>query len=315
MPASITPSAKNLTVRTDTWSAHGGLRGPAPGGHEGGPLLRPVTGLGAQRDVDPAGQPPGLGRDQVGLDVRRRERRLLRPGHSGGGEQPGGPLDGQDLLGQGRRRGVPDHEVHGRPLDKGPERRPVRAAGDRPGDRVRRGPVDAGPAQGLAVDPGAVVVRGLQDDRPVGDGGVQPGRVEQCSRRESGFVRSAHDPLVVGVPGRVATYLLDDLGDGAQVADGGTGELDPAPQRVHMTVAEGRQHGRDVEHLARSGGQCQRVLVERHDQAVAHRHGAGQRRRGVTGADPAAQDQVDPVAGHGPRNPVALSPRCWTSRA
>ena len=63
------------------------------------------------------------------------------------------------------------------------------------------------------------------------------------------------------------------LGHRRRVADLRPGELDATPQRVHVTVAEGRQQGAavEVDDLAGVVGERERVEVERDDAPAVDR--------------------------------------------
>jgi hypothetical protein len=186
VPASTTPSANIFTVRTDTWSATGEAAAPSRAATNSArwPVHRPGSARSATL-ARTGSRPGGRGR-QVRLDVGRREGRLLHPGDPGSGEQGAGGGQPVLLLRRGRPRRVPQHQVHRRPLDQRPHRGAVGAARHLAGRRVRRVLVDAGPPQGLAVRPDAVVVGRLQHHRPVRHGGVQPARVEPATGRELG---------------------------------------------------------------------------------------------------------------------------------
>ena len=103
-------------------------------------------------------------------------------------------------------------------------------------------------------------------------------------------------------------YDVGDLAHRRGVADLRPGELDAAPQRVHVTVAEGRQQGAavEVDDLAGVVGERERVDVERDDPPVVDGERPRARTRRVPRADGAAlEHQVD--AGH-----ESVRPRCWT---
>ena len=85
-------------------------------------VISAAFGCALQGDVDPDAQPARACRRQVGRHVLRRQGRLLGPRDTGVGEQCARPLHGVDLLVGAGRRGVPQDEVHGRPLDQRPER-------------------------------------------------------------------------------------------------------------------------------------------------------------------------------------------------
>jgi hypothetical protein len=75
---------------------------------------------------------------------------------------------------------------------------------------------------------------------------------------------------------RVGRDRGDDLVDRAGVTDGGAGQLDAAPQRVHVPVAEPRQQSAAVEvddlGAIRLG---HGLVVERDDDAVPDQSGRG----------------------------------------
>jgi hypothetical protein len=141
-----------------------------------------------------------------------------------------------------------------------------------------------------------VVVARLEQDRPVGIGGVEPGRVEERIGSERRVVGAADDPVELGMLDSEPANDLDDLGDRRRRTHLRTGELHPAPQRVHVPVAEaGHQHPTgEVDDLSRIRRQFRRRVVECDDAAVSDCCRPRLRCRRVAGEHrPPAEDHVD----------------------
>ena len=186
MPISMTPSAKNLTVRA--LDVRRALRA-APGGGEDRDLLRPPARLGPQRDVHPDGEPAFGGCGQVDRNVLRQEGRLLGPGDAGRRQQ--GRRGGQPVSLVGRRghREQAFHQLHRRPLDQRPERLAVGALRDpaRPAGRAWTRP--ARPAAALPSSPRRSGGRSTPGTR-AGPGRPRPASARRTARRGRGTGRS-----------------------------------------------------------------------------------------------------------------------------
>ena len=224
-----------------------GLRRHRACGGKGRPLRRPLPRLGTQRDVDPDGQRSAVRCVEVDRDVVGVQRRLLRPGDAGRREHARGRGQPLDLLRERRGRRVAQHQVHRGPLDQRPHRAAVGPACDCCRRRVSGVLIDAGDPKGGGVGPGTVVVGRLQHDRPIGHCGVEPLRVEQSIRREAGVVGAAADPARLRVVGCPPSHDVGHLPHRGGVANLRAGELDPAPQRVYVAVAERGQQGSALE--------------------------------------------------------------------
>ena len=197
VPFSMTPSAKNFTVRGRARPAAARLVRLAA--LELRDLVAPARRVGAQREVAAYGQPAARRRGEVGSTSR---------GASAASCTQVMPARGQ----QRRRRGqrlAPSRPAsapgrgrstrsHGGPLPQRAERRPVRASRDVAGRGSGVRAVDAGPTQRLGVDP----PRGSRADRSTtgrsATSVVQPARVEQAAGRERRVVGPARHPLALG---------------------------------------------------------------------------------------------------------------------
>ena len=99
---------------------------------------------------------------------------------------------------------------------------------------------DAGELQGPGVDPHRVVVPGAQRHRPVGNGGIEPARIEQALGDEAGVVGRPEDPRRIGMLVGPAGHLRRDLLDAALAAHLRTLGLQASEHRVGVPVAESR---------------------------------------------------------------------------
>ncbi len=168
------------------------------------------------------------------------------------------------------------HQVDGPPLPQRAQRRAVLAARNLAEHRVRGVGGDARPLERNAVAPHGVVIPGAQHDGPVGNGGVEPARVEQAARSQAALVGGADDPLVVGMLGGESFHLGDDLVDRLAPPHLRPDRLQSAGQRMGMSVAERRHQEAAAEvDLLGALGLCVCSFAEGLDRSVDHRQRVG----------------------------------------
>ena len=141
---------------------------------------------------------------------------------------------------------------------------------DAPELGVRGARVDAGPAQSLGVDPHRVVVAGLEGHGPVSHRLVEHGCVAHAVRQQPRVVAPALDPVELGMFSGIGAHALDQVVHRRRADERHLAELDAAPQRMGVAIAEARHEAPagEVELGGAASAVVERVVVERHDDPV-----------------------------------------------
>ena len=324
VPASTTPSANNFTVRTETWSATDRDGRPASGRQE---RRRAATGhrSGSARSamLTRTAQPPGAGRGEVGRDVGRGQRGLLRPRSRPAAANSAVERATASSRSCARRAAArAEHQVHRGPLDQGPRA---------PSRRRRRAIVAGGRVGGAGVDAArrsASVFTQSSGGRSTAARPARSGTAASshaASNRAAGHERSGRraPPWIQPAPG--ASSALRDRRAATSsvtvVASRTCGPRSSTPPHSGCTCPSPKdaQHRPALEverpRARDAASRRQRVLVAAHDRSPSCT--ATRPRRAARSATPVDDDAAvhHQVDAHRLGRTRPVSPRCWPSRA